>query len=206
MSVFTKPHIFENQRWKNKRVGLLGGSFNPPHEGHLHISKMALKALDLDCVWWLVSPQNPLKTQKPLPLEKRMGLCNDLVDHPQILVSDIEKDLGTNLTFDSVRKLKTYFPHTDFVWIGGMDIALSLHEWTSWQDLLKEVCMLHLTRFPAQTLVKNTPLRMYKKQRHRYINKGGRFSLDSGTTYWLMQKKMVDVSSTHIRNNSLKKQ
>lgn len=204
MSVFTKPHIFDNQRWKGQRIGLLGGSFNPPHEGHLHISNLALQALNLDCVWWLVTPQNPLKGQKPLPLKKRVLLCEKMVNHPKILVTDIEKDLGTKITYDSVRKLKKCFPLTDFVWISGMDIALSIHEWHCWRELLGEICMLHLTRFPANTLVKNTPLRLYKKQHHRYISKGGRIPLDSGITYWLMQKKMVNASSTEIRRNSNK--
>ena len=111
------------------RIGLLGGSFNPPHEGHMHISLAALKALQLDAVWWLVSPQNPIKADKPLPLEERMSLCQSLVDHPKILISDIEKDLGTNITYHSVKKLKAAFPKTNFVWISGMDNARSLHQW-----------------------------------------------------------------------------
>ena len=203
MSVFSKPHLLDSHRWKNRRVGLLGGSFNPPHEGHLHISLAAMKSLHLDAVWWLVSPQNPIKDVKPLPLEKRVQLCEDLVDHPKVLISDIEKDFGTTITYYSIRKLKTLYPHTQFVWISGMDNALGLHRWHHWQDLLKEICMVHLTRNPARSLVSACPLRMYQKQKHVVIDKGGHYPLDSGTTYWMMQKKMVNVSSTEIRNKQL---
>jgi len=204
MSFLTPPHLLNSPRWKNKRVGLLGGSFNPPHQGHVHISLAALKGLHLDSVWWLVSPQNPIKEQKPLPLEERMGLCNDLVEHPQILISDIEKDLGTTITYYSVKKLKKLYPATDFVWISGMDNALGLHRWHHWRGLLGEICMVHLTRKPAKSLVSSCPLRMYGRQKHVVIDKGGHYPLDSGTTYWMMQKKMVNISSTEIRNNQLK--
>ncbi len=188
------------------RVGLLGGSFNPPHEGHMHISLAALKALDLDAVWWLVTPKNPIKSINPQPLEERMRLCRDLVDHPKVLISDIEKDLGTNITYFTVRKLKDNFPNTQFVWISGMDNARNLHRWNHWQRLLQEVPMLHLTRNPAKSLVQACPLRMLRTQKHVFIDRGSRLPLDPGTTYWMMQKKMVDISSTEIRENPVKYQ
>lgn len=199
MSVFSPPSLHNSHRWSGLRVGLLGGSFNPPHEGHLHISKAALKGLALDAVWWLVSPQNPIKADKPLPLDQRMILCNGLVDHPQILISDIEKDIGTNVTYFTVKKLKHRFPKTEFVWISGMDNARSLHEWNHWQKLLDEICMLHLTRNPAKSLVQACPLRMLNAQKHVFVEKSGQYPLNPNTTYWMMQKKIVNISSTEIR-------
>jgi len=182
------------------RVGLLGGSFNPPHQGHLHISLAAMKGLELDCVWWLVTPQNPIKDIKAPPMNKRAELCRELVDgYPKILVSNIETALGTNITFHTIKKLRHSFPHTDFVWISGMDNALGLHQWNHWKDLLGEICMVHLTRNPARSLVRNCPYRMYEKQTHKFIDKAGKLPLDSGTTYWMLQKKMVNISSTEIR-------
>jgi len=202
MTLFTPPTLLNGPRWKNRRVGLLGGSFNPPHEGHLHISLAALKGLHLDAVWWLLSPQNPLKTIKPLPLAERMILCQTLVQHPKILVSDIEQALGTSITYQSVRKLKTFYPDTQFVWITGMDNALGFHRWNNWQDLLKEICMVHLTRNPARSLVRSSPYRMYDRQKHVFLDKGGPLPLESGTSYWMLQKKMVNLSSTHIREKT----
>ncbi len=199
MTIFALPHLHDSQRWKNMRVGLLGGSFNPPHEGHLHISLAALKGLDLDAVWWLVSPQNPIKTEAPRPLEERVRMSRELVTHPKILVTDIEKGLGTTITYQTVKRLKGHYPGTQFVWITGMDNALSLHRWNRWKDLLKEICMVHLTRMPAKSLIARSPLRLLGSQKHVVIDKGGRYPLDSGTTYWMLHKNMVDVSSTEIR-------
>ena len=141
---------------------------------------------------------------KPLPLKTRMVLCEDLVDHPRILISDLEKQLGTTVTYDSIRKLKTHFRKSEFVWITGMDNAHSLHKWNNWQDLLGEISMLHISRSPSVSLIRSCPLREYKKQDHVVIDRPGRFLLDSGHTYWLLQKSMVDVSSTEIRNKAEK--
>jgi nicotinate-nucleotide adenylyltransferase len=199
MTIFSAPNLHNSAPWNGLRVGLLGGSFNPPHEGHVHISIAAMKGLQLDAIWWLVTPQNPLKNEAPLPLEERMRLSKEIVKHPKILISDMEKDLGTNITYHTVKAIKKHFPRTQFVWVSGMDTALTLHTWHHWQELLAEICMVHLTRSPAKTLVQSCPLRMYEKQKHIFIDKGGRLPLDSGTTYWMMQKKMVNISSTEIR-------
>ena len=204
MPLLSVPTLKDSHRWAGMRVGLLGGTFNPPHEGHLHISLAALKGLKLDCVWWLVTPQNPLKADIETPLARRVEMCRELVDHPRVLVTDIERQLGTSVTFETVRQLRLHYPSTDFVWISGMDNALSLHRWNRWQDLLGAICMVHLTRPPAKSLIRGCPLRMLGRQRHRVISQSGAYPLDSGTTYWMMQKKMVDVSSTDIRNNSFK--
>ena len=189
------------------RIGLLGGSFNPPHEGHLHISLCAMKGLELDMVWWLVTPQNPIKCEAPLPLEERVRLSRELVDdQPKILITDIERDLGTTITYHTVRSLKKYYSQTDFVWISGMDNAHNMHKWNHWHRLLDEICMVHLTRSPARSLVQNCPLRMYGRQKHVFIDKSGYFPLDSNINYWMLQKKMVNISSTEIRQNGHKNQ
>ena len=195
----SKPNILDPHRWRGMRIGLLGGSFNPPHKGHEHISLAAMKGLDLDMVWWLVTPQNPLKTMKPRSMEDRVKLSEALITHPKIIISDIEKDLGTNITYDSIKKLKTHHPKTRFVWISGMDNALSLHKWNHWKALLKEISMVHLTRKPATSLIRQCPLRLYGRQTHVFIDKPARYSLNPGTTYWMLQKKMVNISSTEIR-------
>ncbi len=186
-------------------MGLLGGSFNPPHKGHVHISLAAMNALKLDAVWWLVTPQNPLKKGKikPLDIDQRLAMSKDLIEHPKILVSDIERDLGTTITYFSIKKLKQRYPNTDFVWISGMDNASNLHKWNHWRRLLDEICMVHLTRMPATSLIQKFPLRMQSNQRHSVINHAARYVLRPGISYWLMQKKMVNISSTEIRENNL---
>lgn len=204
MSMLSPPQLHDSARWNNMRIGLLGGSFNPPHEGHLHISLAAMKGLKLDAVWWLLTPQNPLKDEAPLSLERRIELSKDLIDHPHIIVSDLEQQMGTNITYHTIKKLKAHFPKSDFVWISGMDNAHSLHKWNHWKALLREVSMVHLTRNPAKSLAQNCPIRMYSKQKHVFINKSGALPLKPGITYWMMQKKMINISSTQIRENQYK--
>lgn len=115
------------------RIGLLGGSFNPPHEGHLHISETALKRLGLDYVWWLVSPQNPLKpTHETAPLDARIALAGRLVHGRRVVVSDAEQSLGTRYTVDTLKAIKRRFPGVHFVWLMGSDNLASFHRWKAW--------------------------------------------------------------------------
>ncbi len=185
------------------RIGILGGSFNPPHEGHVHISKLALNALKLDAIWWLVTPQNPLKSSEGLlPLEKRTDLCRKLTTHPKIVVTTLEQQLKTPHSYATVKGLKHHFPHTKFAWITGMDNAHNLHLWNNWRELLSEICMVHVTRHPPVRLVQQCPARMLSTQRHIILDHGGHVPLESHRTYWLLQKKMVNISSTEIRNKN----
>ena len=120
-----------------RRSGLLGGSFNPAHEGHRHISLEALKRLGLDEVWWLVSPQNPLKTDDGLePLATRVARARRLVGrHPHIRVDAPELALGTRYTLDTVRALHRTYPKARFVWLMGADILPQLVDWQGWREL-----------------------------------------------------------------------
>ena len=106
---FSPPRILDAHRWRGMRIGLLGGSFNPPHEGHVHISAAAMKGLQLDMVWWLVTPQNPLKKTRPVDIQQRMQMARDLIQDPRILVTDIEQDLGTNITYQSISIWNAWF-------------------------------------------------------------------------------------------------
>lgn len=205
MPIFSDPQILNSARWKNMRVGILGGSFNPPHAGHVHISKMILKSFKLDALWWLVTPQNPLKpVHDMMPFAKRIELSREINDHPQIVVTGIEERFHTTYSYASIKKLKTYYPHTQFAWITGMDNAHNFHLWNNWKQILGDMCMIHVTRHPPVKLVKQCPVRMLNTQKHIVLDRGGNWPLTPNTTYWLLQKKMVDISSTEIRNRTLK--
>lgn len=195
----TKPHLLNSTLWKNKRIGLLGGSFNPPHHGHIHISLTAMKSLKLDFIWWLVSPQNPLKSLKAPSAKERIELCEDLITHPKILVSDLENDMGTNLTYQVVPRILQRFPQTEFAWISGMDNALTMHKWNHWDKILKNIATVFITRDPPQTLVKQCPLRLKRNQEHFHPRHSGRFPLKPGRSYWFLERKIVNVSSTNLR-------
>jgi nicotinate-nucleotide adenylyltransferase len=144
--------------WSNRTVGLLGGSFNPAHEGHRYISVTAMKALGLDAVWWLVSPQNPLKSAKGMaPQSERLRFAKEVADHPKIFVTDIEKDLHTQYSLNTIHALQTHFPRTRFVWLMGADNLLTFHKWHKWQDIFKTLPVCVLDRPPRHSSVKACP-------------------------------------------------
>jgi len=123
-----------------RRIGLLGGSFNPAHEGHRHVSLEALKRLGLDEVWCLVSPQNPLKSDDAMePLATRLARAKQLAHHAHIRVEAPELLLGTRYTLDTVRALNQLYPHAHFVWLMGADILPQLVDWQGWRDLFAEI-------------------------------------------------------------------
>ena len=130
--IYGRPH---------RRIGLLGGSFNPAHGGHLHISLLALQRLDLDEVWWLVSPQNPLKPAKGMtPFAERLTNAAGFAKaHKRIKVTGIEAALGTSFTADTIAALEQRFPHTSFVWLMGGDNLAQLPRWERWVDLVDSV-------------------------------------------------------------------
>jgi len=132
-----------------QRIGLLGGSFNPAHEGHLYISCEALKRLDLDAVWWLVSPQNPLKPARDMaPLAERAAHARAIARHPRIRVSTIEAALGTRYTVDTIARLQRRFPAAHFVWLMGADNLLQMPQWRRWVDIFNLVCVAVFARQP----------------------------------------------------------
>ncbi len=117
------------------RVGLLGGTFDPPHAGHLHAARTAMRRLQLDRVWWLVSPQNPLKTRQASDLRRRMDMVADLARDPGMVVSDIEARIGTTRTIDLLHHLRARKPGVKFVWLMGADNLSSIHRWAHWQGV-----------------------------------------------------------------------
>ena len=122
------------------KIGLLGGSFDPPHDGHRFISLLALRRLGLDRIWWLVSPGNPLKDVRALPpIAERMAAAARVAHHPRIVVSDIEATLGTRYTRDLILYLRRRCPGVHFVWLMGADNLASFHLWKGWRDIAAEV-------------------------------------------------------------------
>jgi nicotinate-nucleotide adenylyltransferase len=122
------------------RIGLFGGSFDPPHEGHRAVSLEALKRLALDQVWWLVSPQNPLKPHAPsADLERRIAAARRLADHPRIKVTGVEAALGTTYTAETLRNLAERLPGVRLVWMMGADNLAGFHRWRDWQEIAASV-------------------------------------------------------------------
>jgi nicotinate-nucleotide adenylyltransferase len=136
-------------RPKGKRIGLLGGSFNPAHAGHLAISRQALRHLRLDEIWWLVSPQNPLKSKQGMaPLEARLKSAEAVGRDGRITPLALESDLGTRYTIDTLKALQKHFPLVHFVWLMGADNLLEFSRWKSWRGIMEQVPVAVFDRSP----------------------------------------------------------
>jgi nicotinate-nucleotide adenylyltransferase len=124
--------------WRGRRIGLLGGSFNPAHKAHVMISLQALRHLGLDEVWWLVSPQNPLKPAAGMaPLAERLAEARRVAGTAAIRPTDLEVALGTRYTVDTLAALRRRFPQTRFVWLIGADNMIQMPRWRHWERIFR---------------------------------------------------------------------
>jgi len=134
------------------RIGLYGGSFNPPHAGHRHVSQMALKRLGLDRIWWIVTPGNPLKdTGELATTAMRVEEAQAVADDPRIDVTAFEEEIGARYTVDTLSYLKRRYPNVRFVWIMGADNLASFHRWRGWRRIARMMPMAIIDR-PGWTL------------------------------------------------------
>ena len=180
-------------------VGLLGGSFDPPHAGHVHISAQALRRFNLDQVWWLVSPGNPLKSRGPAPLKQRMQASQSLVHHPRVHVTDFEAQAGTRYTAQTLAALQRARPGVRCVWLMGADNLTQFHLWQDWQTIIENVPVGVLAR-PGQRL----PARMSRTAKlyapYRIPGRWSHLLKTSPAPAWcFVNMPMVAQSSTAIR-------
>lgn len=188
------PHIRPGQS-----VGLLGGSFDPPHRGHAAIAQGALTAFGLDHLVLLVSPGNPLKVRQPAPLRRRIEACEKLIRHPRIHISGIEADLGTRYTAQTLRHLRRRHPGVRFVWLMGADNLTHFHRWKDWRQILDTVPVGVLARPNDRISARFSPAATI--YRHAML-KGCESHLlaQSESPAWcFVNVPMVDASSTEIR-------
>lgn len=135
-----QPGRFSGPALRGLKIGLLGGSFNPAHDGHRHISLWALKTLGLDQVWWLVSPQNPLKPAAGMAAQaERLASAVRVARHPRIVATVIENQLGARYTADTLAALTARFPGVRFVWLMGADNLAQIGRWRNWRRIFETV-------------------------------------------------------------------
>jgi nicotinate-nucleotide adenylyltransferase len=182
------------------RIGLLGGSFNPAHEAHLHISLVALRRLKLDAVFWLVSPQNPLKVADGMAsLERRLARAREVARHPAVFVTALETALGTRFTVDTIDALKRKFPKARFVWLMGGDNLATFHLWHRWEEIAKSVPMAVIARPRFTTRALASPAAQQLRAARRKIDDAGKLAGQAPPAWVFIQERLDPTSATALR-------
>jgi nicotinate-nucleotide adenylyltransferase len=183
------------------RVGLLGGSFNPPHLAHRSISLFAIKRLKLDRVWWLVTPGNPLKDGSTLhDIAERAEAAQRLARDPRIDVSCLESVIGTRYTVDTVRYLRRRASGLRFVWIMGADNLAQFHRWQHWRRIASEVPIAVIDRPPQSFRALASPTAQALARYRLPENQAGLLA-DCGAPAWVFLTGLkLNLSSTGLRN------
>jgi nicotinate-nucleotide adenylyltransferase len=183
------------------RIGLLGGSFNPPHAAHRAISRFAIKRLKLDRVWWLVTPGNPLKELGGLrELDERADAARKMADDPRIDVSCLESVIGTRYTVDTITWLRRRCPGLRLVWIMGADNLAQFHRWENWRRIASEVPMAVIDRPPQSFRALAAPAAL-ALARYRVPEKdAGRLAERRAPAWVFLTGMKSTLSSSGLRN------
>ena len=186
---------------RGMRVGLFGGSFNPPHPGHLLVAGIALRRLRLDQLWWMVTPGNPLKQHHDLEaLDRRVQLSRDMVTNPKIKITAFEASYGLTYTAETLAFLKKHNPGVNFVWVMGADNLANFHRWQNWQRIASTFPIAVIDR-PGSTLAYlSAP--MAKKFSRARVDEGDadQLAMAKPPAWTFIHGPRSNLSSTAIRN------
>ena len=187
-----------------KKIGLLGGSFDPPHKGHLFISIESKKILKLDEIWWLITPQNPLKISKPATYIERVKNCKKITMNFPINVKEIEKDINSDYSYKTISYILNHYKNIKFFWLMGADNLINFHKWEKWQKILNDMSIVIFKRHGYNNkALKSITAQKYKNSKINY----SKFELDDFNIVpsWLfVENKEIKISSTEIRNQRAK--
>ena len=183
-----------------KKIGLLGGSFDPPHKGHLFISLEAKKLLKLDEIWWIVTPKNPLKILKPATYRERVSNCKNITRNYPIRIKEIEKKIGSNYSHKTINYILHHYSNIKFFWLMGADNLISFHKWQKWQKIFNNMSIVIFKRQGYNTkALKSITAKKYVNSKilKSKINFDDFKKLPSWT---IIENKEIKISSTEIRN------
>ncbi len=190
---------FKNFKEKNLRIGLLGGSFDPPHQGHLHISKDALRRFNLDYIWWLVIQQNPFKENQASSINQRLRACSKIIDSDNIITFDIENNINSIKTIDHINFISNKCFNNKYYWIMGSDLLVDFDKWDNYQQILKII----------KIIVYERPNYWYKDIQKKinpwllkYKTDIKTFLLSPSPSWVLVKSASVDISSTQLRSTN----
>lgn len=185
------------------RIGLFGGSFNPPHEGHLNVCDLALRRLELDQIWWMVTPGNPLKDTSELPaLLDRIKLSESIIDDPRIKVTGFERQYKVRFTADTVRLVLKLRPRQKFVWLMGADNLADFHRWQDWKMIANALPLAVIDR-PGSTLAHRSARAALALSRYRIDEADASMLPGMKPPAWtFIHGPRSSLSSTQLRNKA----
>ena len=183
-----------------KKIGLLGGSFDPPHKGHLFISLEAKKILKLDEVWWLVTPKNPLKISEPASYEERVDNCKNITRNFPIKIQEIEKKIQSDYSYKTINYILKHYKSIKFFWLMGADNLINFHKWEKWQKIFNNMSIVIFRRHGYNTkALKSIASQKFKSS--RIVNSKTNLDDFTVTPSWLViENKEIKISSSEIRN------
>ena len=196
--------LWSGPRFARLRIGLLGGSFNPPHPGHVHVSRQAALALGLDMVWWLVSPGNPLKDPDSyIPFEERLDLAKQIAAPKGLVVTDIEAQLKSRLTVETLTHLIRRMPRVEFVWLMGADNLESFQTWHKWSRIFHS-CPIAVVGRPTYSLraLNSQAAIRFKSSRRKSSALRARRQRLKAPIWTFVSCRLHDASSSKIRREA----
>ena len=182
-----------------KRIGLLGGSFDPPHKGHMYISLEAKKLLQLDEVWWLVTPQNPLKISKPATYEERVKNCKKISKKKPIIIKEIEKKIDSKYTYETLDYLLNAYTNIKFFWLMGADNLINFHQWQKWRQIFREISVVVFKRHGYNIkALKSIAYKSFSNYKIISVSHNENQFIKLPSWVWINNKE-IRISSTEIR-------
>ena len=187
-----------------KKIGLLGGSFDPPHKGHLFISLEAKKILKLDEVWWVVTPQNPLKISKPATYQERINNCRNITRNYPIFIKEIEKKIMSDYSYKTINYILNHYKNIKFFWLMGADNLISFHKWQKWQKIFNNMSIVIFKRHGYNTKALKSIASKEFIQSKIAKSKISSLDFDRLPSWAFIENKEIKISSTEIRNQRIK--
>ena len=183
-----------------KSIGLLGGSFDPPHKGHLYISMQAKKILKLDEIWWLVTPQNPLKISRPATYSERIKNCKVITKNYPIKIKEVEKSINSKYSYQTINYIKKYYKNINFFWLMGADNLLNFHKWQKWRLIFEDIPIVIFKRHGYnEKALKSIALKTFENYKITTTILDKKYFSKLPAWTWVKNKE-IKISSTEIRN------
>lgn len=186
------------------RIGVMGGTFNPPHAGHVEISRTAMRRLKLDQLWWVVTPGNPLKENGGLPATaERVAACRALIHDPRVVVTSFEEELGAPYTAGTLAFLKTHFPSAHFIWVMGADNLAGFHRWQRWREIATAMPIAIIDRPSWRLKALASPAAQALERARIPENRAGELTRRKAPAWVFLTSRLSPLSSTMLRSGAL---